>query len=160
MAIAFFSTWTTYGTWLPGDWRGFRQHGRPEKGAIARWEFEARFRMTGTAVLLNQVQRNIVEETVANHCVHRAWELHAVSCRSNHVHAILTAPDRDLKIPREQFMAWCTRKLKEHERTVSGFQTVRECWWTERGWDEYLDTDEDFDHAMEYVLEGQDFGFC
>jgi hypothetical protein len=22
MAIAFFSTWTTYGTWLPGDQRG------------------------------------------------------------------------------------------------------------------------------------------
>jgi hypothetical protein len=28
MAIAFFSTWTTYGTWLPGDPRSWYQRGR------------------------------------------------------------------------------------------------------------------------------------
>jgi len=28
MAIAIFSTWTTYGSWLPGDERGWWQRGR------------------------------------------------------------------------------------------------------------------------------------
>jgi hypothetical protein len=28
--LAYFPTWTTYGTWLPGDDRGWRRKGEPE----------------------------------------------------------------------------------------------------------------------------------
>ena len=41
-----------------------------------------------------------------------------------------------IEIPREQFKAWCTRKLKERERALA-VENVREDWWTERGWDEF-----------------------
>jgi hypothetical protein len=113
MAIAFFSTWTTYGTWLPGDQRGWfkRGHGLQESDPLR--EFEAALRMTEDAVTLDHQQRRLVEKTIADHCGIRQWMLHAVNCRSNHVHVVVTAPDRPIEVPREQFKSWCTRNLMD-----------------------------------------------
>src|SRR5262245_26539839 len=116
MAIAFFSTWTTYGTWLPGDPRGWYQrgHGLREPDALRR--FEAALLMTEDALILDAEQRRLVEKTIADHCVIRKWVLHSVNCRSNHVHVAVTAPGRTIEVPREQFKAWCTRRLKEFDQ--------------------------------------------
>ena len=38
-------------------------------------------------------------------------EFYTVNCRSNHAHVIV-AGDREPKEIREQFKAWCTRRLK------------------------------------------------
>jgi REP element-mobilizing transposase RayT len=152
MAIAFFSTWTTYGTWLPGDPRGWYQHGRGLQEPDALRRLEAMLRMTEAALTLDPDQRRLVEETIAAHCGVRAWTLHAVNCRSNHVHAVVTAPARPIELPREQFKAWCTRRLKERERARAA---VREHWWTERGWDEYIDDEDALAAVNAYVLDGQ-----
>lgn len=157
MAIAFFSTWTTYGTWLPGDHRGwFLRECGPQDGNPLR-ELEAALLMSESAVTLDPDQRRLVENTIADHCAIRKWDLHAVSCRSNHVHVVVTAPGCDLELPREQFKAWCTRKLREREklRCAGSLESVREKWWTERGWDEYIDTDLSLNLANAYVLEWQ-----
>jgi hypothetical protein len=69
------------------------------------------------------------------------------------VHVAVTAPGRDIEEPREQFKAWCTRKLKEHEQSRTS--NPRERWWTERGWDEYIDTDEALADVVFYVVDGQ-----
>ena len=147
MAIAFFSTWTTYGSWLPGDGRGWC--GRPGE---VDWADTLRarlatLRMANDATTLDAGQRSLVEATVAAHCVFRGWVLHAVNCRSNHAHAVVTA-DRTLAIPREQFKAWCSRKLSE-----AG--PARANWWSERGWDEYLDDEEALAVVIDYVNERQ-----
>ena len=89
MAIAFFSTWTTYGTWLPGDPRGWYQRGRGLQEPDALRQFEAALRMTESAVTLDSDQRRLVEKTIADHCAIRSWDLHAVNCRSNHVHVVV-----------------------------------------------------------------------
>ena len=104
MAVAFFSTWTTYGTWLPGDERGCQRSGRVDWADGMR-AFRATLRMTADSITLDGRQRAIAEETVTAHCVVRGWTLHAVNCRSNHVHAVVTAPDRACEVPREQFKA-------------------------------------------------------
>jgi hypothetical protein len=144
MAIAFFSTWTTYGTWLPGDQRGWYQSGRGLQDPNAMRCLEAALLMTEGALILDTEQRGIVEKTIA---------LHAVNCRSNHVHVAVTAPGRDIEVPREQFKAWCTRKLKEHDRSRTS--SMREHWWTERGWDEYIDSEEALGDVVFYVVDGQ-----
>ncbi|MFL5327436.1 MAG: transposase [Gemmataceae bacterium] len=149
MAIAFFSTWTTYGSWLPGDPRGWFESGCGLREPDAMRRFEAELIMTGEAITLNRVQRQIVETTITQHCTIRGWFLHAVNCRSNHVHAVVSAPDCDIEIPREQFKAWCSRRLNETGR--------REDWWAERGWDEYIDDDEALAAVIAYVIEGQDW---
>ncbi len=156
MAIAFFHTWTTYGTWLPGDERCWFKRGRGLQLPDPRREFEAALLMTEDALVLDEEQRRIVEATVADHCRIRHWELHVVNCRTNHVHVVVTA-DRKIEEVRQQFQAWCSRKLKEHQRARCGpnAASMREQWWTERGWDLYLDDEECLAGAVEYVSEGQ-----
>jgi REP element-mobilizing transposase RayT len=153
MAIAFFSTWTTYGTWLPGDPRGWYQRGHGLQEPDALRQFEAALRMTESAVTLDPDQRRLVEKTIADHCAIRSWDLHAVNCRSNHVHVVVTAPGREIEVPREQFKAWCTRKLKDRERLLT--LAVRENWWTERGWDEYIDDVDNLAIVIAYVRDWQ-----
>ena len=153
MAIAYFSTWTTYGTWLPGDLRGWYQRGRGLQEPDALRRLEAMLRMTESAITLDPEQRRLVEDTIAAHCAIRKWDLHSVNCRSNHVHVVVTAPGRAIELPREQFKAWCTRRLKEQAQARSS--SPRETWWTERGWDEYIDDEECLANVNVYVLDGQ-----
>jgi REP element-mobilizing transposase RayT len=153
MPLAIFSTWTTYGTWLPGDERGWYQPGRGLQEPDTLRQLEAALHMTEAAVTLAQDQRRLVEQTIADHCAIRKWTLHAVNCRTNHVHAVVTAPGRRAEVPREQFKAWCTCRLKEREAVRSA--AMREHWWTERGWDVYIDDEDALFATCGYVLEGQ-----
>ena len=92
--LAFFLTWTAYGSWLPGDNRGWvdgrgRAHGpEPLQYALALR------RMAEEAVSFDRPQRVAVEEAIAAHCRVRGWHLHAVECRSQHVHVVVTAVGR------------------------------------------------------------------
>jgi hypothetical protein len=79
------------------------------------------------------------------------WTLHAVNCRTNHVHVVVSAQRKPEDI-RDQFKAWCTRKLKESQRDRGGPR--REDWWTERGSIRCPGDDESL-AAVQYVTEGQ-----
>ncbi len=154
--LAFFLTWTTYGTWLPGDERGWvdRQRGFQVPDPILKREAEAR--MTEDACILDEEQRKIVEQTIEEHCHIRKWQMHAVNCRTNHVHVVVSANVHP-KTAREQFMAWCTRRLKELERHRIGDPRVevRENWWTERGSERWIGDEDSLEAAILYVLDGQ-----
>ncbi|HEX3314430.1 MAG TPA: hypothetical protein VHR72_06025 [Gemmataceae bacterium] len=154
MSIAISTTWTAYGTWLPGDPRLWNERGRGVRLPDRLREFQAALRMTESAVLLDQVQRELVDKTIVDHCKIRKWLLHAVTCRSNHVHVSVTAPVLEIEIPRKQFKAWCTRKLNELE--LSRNRAAREDWWTQRGWDEHVDDERELSDVNAYILEGQD----
>src|SRR5438105_11831429 len=77
--LAYFLTWPTYGTWLPGDERGWVQyrHGMQRPDPIR--EREASARMTEDACRLDHDQRRLVEATIADHCRIRGWTLSAVN---------------------------------------------------------------------------------
>ena len=149
MAIAIFSTWTTYGTWIPGDERGWFMNGRFRKADDLRM-FESALIMTDIAARFDAAQRRIVESTITDHCAVRGWILHAVNCRTNHVHVAVTAPATKIDVPRVQFKAWCSRWLNDHA------PKTRKNWWTERGWDEYVDDVESLETVIAYVRDGQD----
>ena len=155
--LGYFLTWTTYGTWLPGDERGWMKwhHGYqlPDK----RFRVAAKKAMVEPALTLDSRQRQVVEDTIAKHCDIRGWLLHVVNCRTNHVHVVVTAPGYDPKVVRDQFKAWCTRKLKDIERlaAVSPGQ-IRTHWWTEGGSERFLNDDPSLDAAIQYVLDAQD----
>jgi hypothetical protein len=157
MAIAIFSTWTTYGTWLPGDVRSWFQRGHGVQEANSLRELEASLLMTEDAIVLDPEQRGLVESTIRDQCLIRKWELYAVNCRSNHMHVVVAAPGRSIELPREHFKAWCTWKLKEleHTRSSDRFIAVRQNWWTDRGWDEYVDEDVGLTEVVGYVDERQ-----
>ena len=176
--LAFFLTWCTYGTWLPGDERGWIQHSRGWRLPDPARKLEAEATMTEDACRLDREQRDVVERQIAETCNFRGWELHAVNCRSNHVHVVLTA-DRSPKVVRDQLKAWCTRRLKELEigrlrargspsssgsGLVSDAATVgqgvsedlRENWWAERGSQRSIYGPDGLEAAIMYVRDAQD----
>jgi REP element-mobilizing transposase RayT len=115
--------------------------------------------MVETPVTLDERQRLIVQETIARHCELRAWHLHAVNCRTNHCHAVVTAASHNGEQVRDQLKSWCTRKLKDHERSQGVAEaSIREHWWTRKGSVRYLFDDESLDAAIIYTLEAQDAG--
>jgi len=88
---AFFLTWTTYGSWLPGDDRGWSDDRGVLREPSVRLMSSARRRLTSSAVSLTLMQRERVVETITRHCQHRQWKLFAVACRSQHVHVVVSA---------------------------------------------------------------------
>ena len=119
MPIAYFLTWANYGTWLPGDQRCWLLHGRGVKPPNPVLERAVAARMTDDACILDDEQRLCVEKTIADHCKIRQWILHAVNCRTTHVHVVVSAKPKP-DVVREQFKAWATRKLKELARSRLG----------------------------------------
>jgi REP element-mobilizing transposase RayT len=154
--IAFFLTWSTYGTWLPGDARGWveYQHGFQLPDPIL--ELECAARMTDDACRLAPHQRERVHKQVAETCEHKRWLLHAVNCRTNHVHVVLSSTAHPKTI-REQLKAWCTRRLNE-QQADSGIpeQDRRSKWWADRGSIRWIFRESDLAAAIEYVLNQQD----
>jgi REP element-mobilizing transposase RayT len=154
--LAYFLTWTTYGSWLPGDERGWVAKPGQIQAPDTRRKTQAQRRLTEPPLTLDEEQRRIVESTVADHCRIRGWQLHAVSCRTQHVHVVVTAPQRDPEVVMEQFKAWCTRRLKELERTRRpADKPVRQNWWTQRGSKRWLNDEKSLEEGIRYVDEGQ-----
>ena len=147
--IAYFITWTSYGTWIPGDERGWWRKGGEWQPANQLFREMAATEMKETPFILSSDDRAVVEKTVAKHCEIRGWQLHAVQARTNHVHVVVTASDYKPEIVSDQFKAWCTRKLKP---TYPG----RERFWTEGGSRRWINHEDDLESAIIYVNEAQD----
>ena len=143
-------TWTTYGTWLPGDSRGWRHRVAGPSLPQPLLEKWCRAQMKGEAVLLTPADRTTVEIACAEHCKFRGWTLLAVNARTNHVHVVL-ACDANPQVARDQLKANCTRCLRRQEIPLEVPRT-----WTRGGDCEILDSDTDIEAAIAYVNDGQD----
>ena len=155
--LAYHLTWTTYGTWLHGDARGWVKWGEwGIKPADPEQERAARARMAEAAVVLTDAQRALVEQTVRDHCRIRGWSLHAVNARSNHIHVVITA-NREPDEVMNQFKAWCSRKLSDAAGLVGTVakKAGRRRWFTEGGDKELIDSEGYLDNAITYVSERQ-----
>jgi REP element-mobilizing transposase RayT len=153
--IAYFITWTVYGTHLQGDERGWR---RRRKGnqlpqpRLAQWRRE---RLKHEVILLSADQRRTVELECRRHCDHRNWRVWAVNVRWNHIHAVVTAFGASGKDVRDQLKANCTRGLREkwpefQDRPV----------WTIGGDWECINTEDELEAVCIYVHEAQDRMGC
>ena len=147
--IAFFLTWVTYGKWLPGDARGWVEYRHGWQLPSRDLEADCESRMSDDAVRLASDQRSAVERQIAETCQHRGWHLHAVNCRSNHIHAVVSAGETPPKKIRIDLKAYATRCLKS-------FDGERENWWAERGSIRWIYNDDDLEAAVIYVVDGQD----
>ena len=106
--------------------------------------------MTEDACLLSSEQRLAVEHQIGETCRFRGWFLHAVNCRSNHLHVVVTAQNTKPKKVRVDLKAWATRRLKTE------FDPVREHWWAERGSIRQLHNEASLEAAIIYVRDAQD----
>jgi REP element-mobilizing transposase RayT len=136
-------TWTTYGTWLPGDDRGFvsnvadatgRGHrlNRPGTEPATKQRgltLMAQDQLLGPPIWLTPEQAPILLEQFRETANHRGWSIVAVAIMANHVHIVLGVTDdpepetllRDLK-------SYGSRSLNRRYGKPRGGT-----WWTEGG---------------------------
>lgn len=149
--LAYFITWTVYGTFLQGDqrgWRSWKSGLQAPKPLLATW---GRERLKHRVELLNSEQQSLVEVELQRLADYRGWKLWAKSARSNHVHVVATAPRYKGSKVRDQFKANCTRVLRERDPKF-----IDRPVWTIGGDWQILYNEEDLAQVIFYVDEAQD----
>lgn len=152
--LAYFITFTTYGTWLQGrdpGWvdRKHNEYGAPIPAANAEQEAAHRAKMRQTEYRLDEARRAVVLRTIVEVAAHHKWQLWAVHVRSNHVHAVVTAQAKPEKVMSD-FKAWASRRLRE-----AFDEDADRDRWTQHGSTKYLWNEEAVAEKVEYVVKGQ-----
>ncbi len=162
-------TWTTYGSWLPGDDRGFVSNvrngegpevrfnipGTPTKANMPGLEDYARRKMKGTEIRLQSEQASILISQFQETATCRGWQLLAAAVMSNHCHAVVGVPgDPDPSTLLRDFKSYGSRALNQHwPKSESGR------WWTESGSRRKLPNDTSVLSAIKYVFD-QEYPLC
>ncbi len=149
--LAFFITWTVYGSFLQGDnrwWRKRQQGEQPPQPKLAQWH---RDRLNHLVLILDEPQRLAVVNEIARLCEYRGWQLWKAVARTNHVHAVVTATGYAGSRVRDQLKANCTRVLREQWAIF----VDRPVWTTGGDW-QCVNTEEELDRVILYVSEAQD----
>ncbi len=154
--LAYFLTWTTYGTWLHGDNRGSvdrRQNrfGSPEINPNPSRKHKERYSLGSPIYALNPEAQTIVHEAIQDHAAHRGWEILAISVRTNHVHVVVDCRSGEMQSPErvmQEFKSWGTRRLKEHHLASPRV-------WTDHGSTRWINNERGLVAAIDYVTRFQ-----
>jgi len=149
--LAYFITWTVYGTFLQGDqrwWRSKQKGSTPPQPFLEQWH---RKRLKHDVILLTQVQRTVVENEIQAHCDHRGWKLWVANARTNHVHVVVTAMGYAGDKVRDQLKANCTRGLRKQFSVY----TDRPVWTVGGDW-KCINSEDNLEQAILYTGDVQE----
>ena len=157
MALAYFITFHTYGTWLHGTSKGkgsvdlgHNQYGEEFVAPDAQREAEARENMPQPPYTMSSAgEREIVCQAIISLCRQRGWQLLAVHVRTNHVHAVVQAgidPGRVMS----DMKARASREL-----TRAGFDDANRRRWTRHGSTLHLFDEAAVADKIDYTLNRQ-----
>lgn len=153
--LAYFLTWTTYGTRLHGDIRGSvgalnRQRGQPAIAPDPQLEAAERQLMRQPEYIMDDKARSVVDRAIRDHAEIRRWRIHAVNVRTNHVHILVTCPEYTPETVMAQFKGWGTRRLR-----AAGLIGPDRQVWTDHGSTRWINHEVGFVEAITYVPNGQ-----
>jgi REP element-mobilizing transposase RayT len=154
MALAFFITFRTYGTWLHGDENGSvdREHnvyGTPLLEPDEERKRQAMAAMTQPEYVMSRAEADIVCRALVDLAEERGWELLAAHVRTNHVHVVIHA-EREAGRLMSDLKARASREL-----TSAGFGDSSRKRWSRHGSTRHLFRDKDIDEAIRYALDEQ-----
>ncbi len=160
---AWLLTWTTYGTWLPGDVRGSvsrvregqspRQYhntpSSPYDGPMPGLRTAAEAALKGRPILLNSKQADVILAQFRETAAYRQWRLLAAAVMRNHVHLVVVADDAlksaDLLLT---FKSYASRALNSKNSKPLGGR-----WWTTSASRRSLPDERAVAAAVRYVRE-------
>lgn len=159
-------TWTTYGSWLPGDERGFvgmnREFGLDRHSRNQPNEFPSQPNetlnkysqqiMRGDAIRLDVEQAEVLFAQFEETASYRNWTLHAVAIMANHIHCVLGV----LGDPESEDLLRDIKSYGSRALNRRWGKPKSETWWTESGSRRKLRDEGDVILAGEYV-ENQEF---
>jgi REP element-mobilizing transposase RayT len=148
--LAYFITWTVYGSRLQGDARGWRKNGvqRLPEPYLEAWHKQ---RLKHPVIKLSREMRPIVENEFHRLANHYDWKIWECAARSNHCHIAVTATGLAGDVVRDRFKANATRVLREHFPIFRS----RDVWTAKGDWD-CINTEEELEAVCQYIRECQD----
>ena len=156
-------TWTCYGTWLPGDERGYVSNtlrpgggfrpkentpGAPYTADDPYTRERARALQTGTTVVLTEELALVAAKALVEAAARRAWRIVRGALMANHVHMVVLDSLPDGPAVRRALKGSSQAALSEH---VGGSRR----WWTAGGSDRYKNDDAAIAAAIQYVADQQ-----
>jgi REP element-mobilizing transposase RayT len=157
--FAFLLTWTCYGTWLPGDARGYvsntvlpeggalpreNRFGTPYTGDDAYTREHARALLKHDPVYLTEIEAFVAAEAVAQAARERGWQIPRAAFMANHVHVVVQDCPEDGPAVR--------RVLKGTSQAALRRLTGRnQRWWTQGGSDRGKRDESAIEAAIRYV---------
>ena len=149
--LAYFITFSCYGTWLHGE----RPTSVDRLTNIPGTDFLSfnskrlhliKKKMVEDPYVMDESRRGIVLTTIIDVCKHRQWTLLAAHIRSNHVHSVIHA----MSLP-EHIMgtikSYASRQL--NAATLDGNRINR---WTRHGSTRYLWNEAELEATIQYVV--------
>ncbi|MFH1417864.1 MAG: transposase [Planctomycetota bacterium] len=153
-------TWTTYGSWLPGDKRGFvsrapRANGNhnvrntPEtpydSGGVDLRE-SAKARMKGKAIELTAEHAALLAESFGESATTHSIGVIAFAMMPDHIHILCQSADHDGSRLLKLFKGAASHRLGQSFQLANAPR-----WWTEGGSKRYIKKGEDPAAAIDYV---------
>lgn len=152
--IAYFLTFTCYGTHLHGDEKGSvnsdqNEYDTPFIPPDTHLKRLSRHAMKQDHYEMDRERRGLMLNTVREVCDHRNWLLIAVHVRSDHVHVVIHAPRKPKRVL-EDLKSYASRRLSEH-----GFDCSDRRRWTRGGSRQFLFRIDSLQSAIRYTLHDQ-----
>jgi REP element-mobilizing transposase RayT len=110
--LGYMVTWTTYGTWLQGDKRGFVKDGKILE-ASTELEQDNKKRQSSDKVSLTKEQREIVRISILREAEKIKESILAISVRSNHVHAVIEGGGKPVNTVMNRFKTAAYYAMRE-----------------------------------------------
>ena len=158
---AWLLTWTTYGSWLPGDDRGFVSHVRDESGeklirrqvetaplsSMPQLESYARSKLKTLPIRLDRRHAELLAKQFTETADYRGWVIFAIGIMTNHLHLVVGAvgdpePEKILA----DFKSYGSRKLNAE---IQG--KANSIWWTKSGSKRKLPDEQAVLNAIRYI---------
>ena len=178
-SFALFLTWTCYGTWLPGDRRGYvsntllpdrgfrRKINRPGDPPAADDPYTRRMAQAlqkGPTSWLDAELAMMAAESLVGAARTRAWRILRGAIMANHVHVVVTdcvddGPGVRRILKGNSQAALCEHLRRSHRRDEPGGSQsdggswLSRRWWTSGGSDRYLHDEPSIEAAVRYVAE-------
>jgi REP element-mobilizing transposase RayT len=152
--LAYFITWSCYGTWLHGEEKGSvdREHNRFGDAFLAAdpaTKTGETGKMDQPSYQLDAARRRIVLESIVDQARHRGWTLLAVHVRTTHIHVVIQAdlaPERVMNT----LKAYASRAMNQ-----AGWDGPDRKRWTRHGSTRYLWRTEQLAKIVDYVVRQQ-----
>jgi REP element-mobilizing transposase RayT len=113
--VGFMATWTAYGTWLPGDERGFVEDAITCPGNFKTFERNKQ-RQKSPPVKLNARQRESIKQTILNESQKIGHKIEALLVCAYHVHLVARPHSQDIEDVVGRYKSLTTRALWQSGR--------------------------------------------
>lgn len=114
--IGYMLTWTTYGSWLQGDKRGYVNDGQILRGDKKLVDLCERLQK-GQTVKFRPDEKDVVRQAILNEAARIGYTIEAIAVCSNHIHLVARYFPEPIGQTVSRFKNVTTSVLRKHGRT-------------------------------------------